>query len=175
MRVAFLMVCALAAGAPLLPGAKPSGNAGAELFPGWPETLEGRALTLLPLTAREKRFEAEYPGRFGRFSDGDREILMRFAAEHTRKLHPTSECFKASGYKVEPLPVWIDAKRVTWGAFKIWREDETMWIYERIYNDRGDSFSDVSAWYWAAVLGKTHGPWWYLTISEREPRSPPSL
>ena len=31
----------------------------------------------------------------------------------------------------------------------------------------GGSFCDVSAWYWAASLGRTRGPWWAVTVVER--------
>jgi hypothetical protein len=172
MRIAFLIACLIAGGVPLLPNSKTPVDAAAS-FPGWPESIEGRSLQQLPLTEREKRFEQEYPGRFGRFTDGRREILLRFVAERTRKLHPTSECYKANGYTVDPLAVWVDAQGVSWGAFKITRNGETNWIYERVYNDYGDSFTDVSAWYWAAILDKTQGPWWYLTISEDHERGHP--
>jgi hypothetical protein len=40
-------------------------------------------------------------------------------------------------------------------------------VYERIYDVAGNSWSDVSAWYWAALLGKSAGPWWSVVIAEK--------
>ena len=42
--------------------------------------------------------------------------------------------------------------------------------YVGIYSARGDqSWTDVSSWYWQALLGKTHGPWWAVTVTEKIP------
>jgi len=31
---------------------------------------------------------------------------------------------------------------------------------------RGGHWTDVSAWYWSALLGSSEGPWWALTVAE---------
>ncbi|MEW6730399.1 MAG: hypothetical protein AB1489_03570, partial [Acidobacteriota bacterium] len=64
-------------------------------------------------------------------------------------------------------------KQVRWGAFKASGGKETLTVYERIYDQNGNGWTDVSAWYWAAILGKTESPWWAITIathSETPPR-----
>ncbi len=71
-------------------------------FPGWPQTFEGRSLTELALTKREIAFAEDFPGRIARFSDGRREIILRWVALATRRLHPASDCFKGLGYSITP-------------------------------------------------------------------------
>ena len=164
----FVISCAAAALTPLLPqkAAPPSHFS----FPGWPETFEGRALMMLPLTQRERSFEAAYPGKIGRFSDGEREVVLRYVAEKTRKLHPSADCFKAIGYEIEPRPLWIAPNGMRWGSYKASRRGVVLWIYERIYDNAGNSWTDVSAWYWSALGGQTAGPWWAVTLAQSEPK-----
>ena len=164
----FLTACVMAASVPLLPSPPPA-PAQYE-FPGWPESFENRPITRLGLEAREQRFMSDYPGRMARFTDGEREIVLRFVAEQTRKLHPSSDCFKAIGYGIEPQPLWIDGAGIRWGCFKAVRGDEKLWVYERIHDDRGNSWPDVSAWYWAVVLNRASGPWWAVTVAQKQRR-----
>src|SRR5688500_6271051 len=99
----FAVACLLAA---LVPFAAPTPVANAHSdFPGWPETFEGRSLRVLPLSEIEQRFALSFPGRIGRFSDGQRELIVRWISTPTRKLHPAADCFKGSGYSVKPLPL----------------------------------------------------------------------
>jgi hypothetical protein len=48
---------------------------------------------------------------------------------------------------------------------------ESLRVLERIYssseNQTGQDWTDVSTWYWQALLGKTGGPWWSVTVTER--------
>src|SRR5262245_8451285 len=64
------------------------------LFPGWPSTFEGRSLRELPLSEREERFGAGFPGRIARFTDGQRELIIRWVAAPTRQLHSAADCFR---------------------------------------------------------------------------------
>src|SRR5262245_13037243 len=82
----FIVCCLLAAVAPLAPIRSDVTNEQAA-FPGWPAQLEGRNLTQLPLSPREERFAADFPGRVARFTDGHREIIIRWRSEeHTSEL-----------------------------------------------------------------------------------------
>src|SRR4051794_38007133 len=101
----FLGVCLIAAAVPLLPA--PPAPAAASGFPGWPVEFEGRPLRPLPLTALEERFADNFPGRLGRFSDGEREIILRWVTRETRTLHPAADCFKASGYELTHMPIEV--------------------------------------------------------------------
>ncbi len=163
----YLAACLLAAIVPWLP--LKSGARGVETsaaFPGWPTQFEGRQLTMLPLSEREQRFGGGFPGRIARFTDGEREIVIRWVTEASRKLHPASDCFEGVGYHVSPLPLRVDDEGKRWGSFTAARQNERLRVSERIYADGGDSWSDVSAWYWAATSDAAAGPWWAVTIAE---------
>lgn len=164
----FLIACLSAGLSPILPTAQRAPQKFD--FPGWPTSFEGRILTMLPLTERERQFEQDYPGKIGRFNAGEREVVLRFVAEKTRQLHPSAECFKAIGYVVEYMPIWIDKERVHWGCFNAWRGNENLWVYECIRDNNGNAWSDVSAWYWSALLNDTKGPWWAVTVAEARRR-----
>jgi len=165
----YLTACAVAALLPVLPMKTDSAVAreGGLLFAGWPTHIAERSLQELPLTKLEQRFMAGFPGRLARFSDGKREIVIRWVTHETRKLHPAADCFKGVGYTVTPLPLWTDSENARWGSFAATRKGETLRVYERIYDEAGNSWTDVSSWYWAAFFGETSGPWWAITIAEK--------
>jgi hypothetical protein len=144
-----------------------SGNAGAIAFPGWPTQFHGKELTPLPLTQLEERFNAEFPGKIGRFTDGKREFIVRWVTVATRKLHPASDCFQGLGYSVKPLAVHRDEKGLLWSSFAASKDNDRLRVYERIHSDSGETWTDVSAWYWAA-LRRGGGGWWAITIAEKE-------
>jgi hypothetical protein len=56
-----------------------------------------------------------------------------------------------------------------WGAFEATRGPERVIVKERITDESGKYWTDVSAWYWAALLGQTDGPWWAYTVVEPIP------
>jgi len=120
------------------------------------------------LSEREERFGREFPGRVARFTDGRREIIVRHVTEPTRRLHPASDCFAGLGYRVRPLPLHVDGAGARWGSFGAERGGERFLVRERIYADAGGSWPDVSSWYWAAATGADRGPWWAVTVAERE-------
>ena len=169
-KLVYAGACALAFLAPWLSASpKPPGGGSAEaVFPGWPTHFEGRALTRLPLSEREVRFGGDFPGRLARFTDGRREVIIRFVTGATRKLHPASDCFAGIGYRVRPMPLKVDEAGARWGGFTAERGVEKFLVYERIYAEAGGSWEDVSAWYWAAVGGNGLGPWWAVTVAERQ-------
>jgi hypothetical protein len=160
-----LFACALAAIVPLL-GARPSTMPAGD-FPEWPTHFAGKPLHTLSLGAREERFAADFPGRIGRFSDGEREIVIRWVSRETRKLHAASDCFRGIGYSITPRPLAVDKDGARWGTFVARRGEERLDVRERIYDAHGNQWTDVSAWYWAATTGKSQGPWWAVTIASR--------
>jgi hypothetical protein len=163
----YLAACLLAAVVPFLPlKVGPKGSETSAAFPGWPTHFEGRPLTPLPLSEREQRFGTDFPGRIARFTDGEREIVIRWVTEASRKLHPASDCFEGVGYRVSPLPLRVDGEGKRWGSFSAVRQNEKLRVSERIYTDGGDSWADVSAWYWAAAGDTSAGPWWAITVAE---------
>ncbi|HEX4945609.1 MAG TPA: hypothetical protein VFZ34_02950 [Blastocatellia bacterium] len=136
-------------------------------FPGWPTQFAQQLLQALPLNQGELRFEQAFPGRLGKFSDGTREIALRWVTEPTRMLHPASDCLQGLGYTVKPQPLWVDNEGQRWGCVLALRRDQTIRVRERIYDAAGHEWTDVSSWYWAATFGQTAGPWWAVTVAER--------
>jgi len=162
--VVYVIACAIAA---LLPArserlARASVNV---TFPGWPSEFEGRSLTPLPLTKLEQR--SDFPGKIGRFTDGKREIVVRWVTQATRKLHPASDCFQGIGYSVKPLPLHRDGNGSLWSSFAATKGNERLRVYEQIHSDSGETWTDVSAWYWSA-LNDGNGSWWAITIAEKD-------
>src|SRR5262245_24389500 len=76
-KLAFLLSAVAAAIVPLMDKAGGSASTSTR-FGGWPTHYEGLALTELPLTQREVAFTRDFPGRVGRFTDGRREIIVRW-------------------------------------------------------------------------------------------------
>jgi len=164
----FLAACLVAALVPFVPVSLPSHESSID-FPGWPERFEGLSLGPLALSDVEKRFEREFPGKMAKFSDGNRTIVMRWVTKETRKLHPAADCFKAGGHNVKPLPLTVDEKGTRWGSFQAIRDTEKLHVREQIRDEQGNTWTDVSAWYWAALAGKTQGPWWAVTLVGKSP------
>ncbi|MCC6355586.1 MAG: archaeosortase/exosortase family protein [Verrucomicrobiae bacterium] len=132
----------------------------------WPLALEGRRLQYRPLTAEEQRFARGFPGQIAVASMGARRIVLRFVARPTRRLHPAADCLRGIGYTVRPLPAWRDADGHVWSRFQATKPSEACVVREQITDVSGRAWSDVSAWYWAAVLGQTEGPWLAVTAIE---------
>jgi hypothetical protein len=164
---AVLLAAAAAALAPLLAAPRAATMAAQDGFPGWPTHHEGRALRELPLTPREAAFVQDFPGRVGRFTDGSREIIIRWVGAPTRRLHSASDCFRGSGYGITPLPVRRDAAGAAMGCFRARHGADDMTVCEVIHDARGESWPDVSAWYWSAILAATPAPWWSVVVADR--------
>ncbi len=167
VAAALFLVSALAA--TLAPVIAHDGNgtvALASAFPGWPTQYEGRPLIPLPMSVREQRFAQDFPGRIGRFSDGSREIIVRWVAEPTRNLHPASDCFRGIGYRIAPLPLKRDATGKAMSCFRASRDGASVTICEAVVGANGQSWPDVSSWYWSALFGKASGPWWSYVVAE---------
>lgn len=165
---AVFLVAALAAGlAPLADRPTDPAAAASRDFPGWPAQYEGRELTELALTQREASFVRDFPGRVGRFSDGRREIIIRWISAPTRRLHAAADCFRGSGYSVMPLPVRRDATGAAMGCFRAsLRGTDDLIVCEVIGNGHDQSWPDVSSWYWNAMFGSSPGPWWSFVVAQ---------
>ncbi len=130
----------------------------------WPMNFQGTSLTQLPLSAVEQRFAARFPGQIGRFTDGTRNIIVRSVQVPTRMLHPAADCFRGLGYSLQEPRVVEDAAGITWSCFTAVRTGKRRLVCERIYDLQGQAWTDVSSWYWSAVLGRTERPWYAITV-----------
>lgn len=162
----FFSVCVVAAWIPTW--RSPQGSVGsADRFPGWSSAPLPNDLSPLIPGEREARFAAGFPGKIGAFTDGERTYVVRWVRTPTRKLHPAADCLRALGYHVSPTPIFAEANGARWGTSRAQRSQEELRVRERIVDSSGRMWTDVSAWYWSAALGRSVGPWWAVTIFER--------
>jgi len=172
-----LSACVLAAVVPLATFAARGVGADTTTRPApiavaWPTIFEGRRLTALPLGERDQRFARDFPGQVGRFHDGQRELILRHVARPTRRLHPSSDCLRAVGFAIDPLPARRGPDGTTWGCFAARRGDcarptDSLTVCEQIRDaTTGRTWPDASSWYWPALAGGTVGPWWSTTVVE---------
>lgn len=166
-KIFFILACAIACLAPFLLTKPASSNSQNAPFRGFPDTFEGLKLKELDLSEREKYFAEDFPGKIGRFTDGRREIIIRWVTEATRKLHPAKTCLEGIGYATKPLPLKIDENGKRWSCFSAKKKDESLRVCDRINDEEGREWTDVSAWYWAN-FSRTKGEWWAYTVAENE-------
>jgi len=136
------------------------------LFPGWGSAPLPEDLSPVKPSIREARFALDFPGQIGVFTDGTQIYVARWVHTPTRKLHPASDCLRALGYSVKPAPILALNDGSHWGTTTARRSTELLRVRERIVDSTGREWTDVSAWFWAAVLGRSAGPWWAVTILE---------
>ncbi len=155
--------------AALLPLAQPRGAAAgvAPAHHEWPAQWDGRALRPLAASAVEQRFAARFPGAIARFTDGQRVFVLRQVNAPTRMLHPAADCFRGLGHHIGAIGLRRDADERLWRCFESTAPGgERLRVCERIEADDGSAFVDPSAWFWAAALGRSAGPWRAVTVVE---------
>ena len=162
-----LLVCA-AVLAPLLAFGTPRTPAPPDLLPASSLfTFDGLVLPLHPLppTDAEMAFAKSFPGTLASYQWGDDQVILRRVNEATRRLHPSRDCLRAAGFETtESITVTLgDGSR--WARFSATRDGIRRTIHERITSGRDDSaWTDVSAWYWAALGHPLNGPWQAETV-----------
>lgn len=137
-------------------------------FPGWPAEFEGDALAPAPLREEDHRFIERFRGELARFTRAGDEVILAWTAEPTAEMHSTAICLRGAGYRVRPEGAHQDATGALWARFTAERAATRISGRERIRDAAGHSWSDLSAWWWAALLGRTRGPWWKELIITRE-------
>ena len=133
--------------------------------PEWPQQWRGQALQPLARSAVEQRFAERFPGRIARFrvADGD-ELVLREVQRPTRMLHPAADCWRGIGWQVGTARLVRDeADRALWRCFEATHDAQRVRVCERIVDAQGQAYTDTSAWFWAASLGRSVGPWQALT------------
>jgi hypothetical protein len=138
-------------------------------FPGWPSSLHGLPLTEVGLRTEELAAAKAFPGQIGRFTDGKREVVIRWVQGATRSLHPSSDCMKAMGYSIQPKRVRRDEAGSLWNCFEASKkviETKMFTVCEQVKDDNGNSWSDTSSWFWSALFRPAGTPYWALSIAE---------
>jgi hypothetical protein len=168
MRVETIFAMSLVIAA-LLPGfhapSAPEPGFATQTESSWPTSFQGRDLIRLPLTTPEQRWAADFPGAIARFTDGERQLIVRRVERPTRKLHPSADCFRGLGYRLGESRIEQDEAKTRWNCFLAENANGERTVCERIYDERGRQWTDVSAWYWDAVFERSRGPWWAVTVA----------
>ncbi len=145
-------------------------------FPGWPTQLRGEALTQIPLSDGERAFAEDFPGHMARFKAGDAQVILRWVTRVTRQVHSSDVCYRAAGFSIYDRMIEreggteesIDGVThgvthgVTerWSTFRAEKNGEHHLVRERIRDEQGRQWTDLSSWLWQAGVGKLDGPWW---------------
>lgn len=163
-----MLLCLLwSAASALRPAATPTPVAA---FREWPTEWDGLPLRPLALSEVERRFADHFPGAIARMTDGRRILVLRQVDAPTRMLHPAADCFRALGFRIEQARLERDAEARLWRCFVTERAGAPkMRVCERIVDADGLAFTDTSAWYWAAIGGRSHGPWQAATVAQEVP------
>jgi hypothetical protein len=135
----------------------------------WPAQWHGQPLQPLALSAVERRFAMQFPGRIARFAlADDSELVLREVDRPTRMLHPAADCWRGIGWRVQPARLQHDDadNEALWRCFEATHDGQRVRVCERIVDAKGQAFTDTSAWFWAASLGKSSGPWQAITRVE---------
>jgi hypothetical protein len=130
-----------------------------------PSQWDGRPVRPLVLTEVEQRFARQFPGRIARLTDGESVLVLRTVVRPTRMLHPAADCYRGIGWRVDNVHLQLDHESLLWRCFDARRGGEGLKVCERIVDARGQAFTDASAWYWAALLDRSQGPWQAVTVA----------
>jgi exosortase/archaeosortase family protein len=137
----------------------------ARVFPGWPDQFEGKPWEPVGPGGAEAEFASGFSGETQVFRQGERLVILRWIRAASRGVHPAADCFRARGYRVAASTLVLDEAGVRWSEFVAERGGERWRVRERWRDERGESWTDVSAWWWAAQAAGAHGPWWAETVA----------
>jgi len=155
-----------------------------------PAQWQGAQLRSLALSEVEQRFARNFPGTLARFAiepqrvettqpesatgesiaaGGWQVLVQRGVDKPTRMLHPAADCYQGLGYRIAAQQLELDRQRQLWRCFEATRgqagSGQRLRVCERIVDAKGQGFTDTSAWYWAAALGQSQGPWQAVTVA----------
>lgn len=164
--VSFLVIAVAA----VVPFATPASQAIVdESFEGWPRELDGVRLEPRELSERDKPYLAGFPGEIAAFRAGDEDVLLRWVARPTRRLHSAADCYRGLGFETTPLSSSAGEAR-----FRVTMGDEDRVVSETLIDANGKHYAEVGAWYWAAMLGMSPGPWLNVVrVSDHHHLNPP--
>jgi hypothetical protein len=136
----------------------------------WPEYFMDKRLSPLPLSEEDKVFAQDFPGEIRKYQAGSDQLILRLLNRPTRKLHPAVDCFRGSGFSVTFKPIRVDREGHRWGCFEAAKRKMRLRVCERIFDQFGGEYTDVSAWFWNATFDQSPGFWWAYTLVEEVSR-----
>ena len=131
---------------------------------------KGQPLERLPLSEREVKFADGFPGKVARFTSGEHQYVIRLGAPQDETTSSSSRLFFA-GRAIPSdrcrfeLKATVNVGAASRPPGRAKRSD----VCERIFDHDGNAWTDVSAWYWAATMGQSAGPWWAVTRVAAKP------
>lgn len=155
---AHLLICLVAASVPLVSGAPARPG-----FPGFPKEFEGRPLVRLADTPEERAFFAEHPLIHGRFSDGQRTVLLRFSDGSGDGFHLARSCFEGYGYRITDLP---EQAAMGQACYRAVRSGVAVHVREYIVDGQGRRFATSEAFRRAELLRQAEPPYWGVSLVE---------
>jgi MYXO-CTERM domain-containing protein len=163
-----LLLVAAAVLALLLPGRVPHGPARSLATPP-PASFTFNGLTLplepLPPSPAEAAFAASFPGALSSHRWGDAQVILRRVTTATRRLHPSRDCLRAAGYQTTDAVTVRGGDGTEWARFTATRGADRLVIHERIVSEQdGSTWTDVPAWFWAALRHPLNAPWRAETV-----------
>lgn len=133
----------------------------------FPTSIDGRLLTPASFSDVEAPWLARFPGRIGRFTDGERLWILRMTALPTLELHSSARCLRAAGWHVEAASAHRDSQRRIWSTFIASKGERRLSVREQVQSTSTQaSWPDIDAWRWDAWLGRDPGPWCAYTSIE---------
>ena len=163
LTIALVLSCTLAALEPFFLTIPPTPVLDSEDFLSWPSTFEGQRITQVPMSELNQKYADNFPGKIAVFRTGKSRIVFRWVTIATRQLHSSETCYRAGGYKITWLPEYIDSSKVKWSVFEAINENERLRVRERVFDSSGQNWTDLSSWYWAALLNQSKSPWWVVS------------
>lgn len=130
-------------------------------------TFDGLTLPLRPLppSPMELAFAKSFPGTLSSHRWGDDQVILRRVTEATRRLHPSRDCLRAAGFETTDAITVTRPDGSQWSRFSAMRDGERLLVHERIVSGQdGTTWTDASAWYWAALWHPLNGPWQAETV-----------
>ncbi len=133
-------------------------------------SFQGATLPLRPLPATEAElaFARSFPGTLSSHGWGNDQVILRRVTQATRRLHPSRDCLRAAGFATTEAVTVSPGDGSRWSLFHATRAGVRWTVHERITSERdGSVWTDVSAWYWAALRHPLNGPWQAETVISR--------
>ena len=135
----------------------------------WLSEFDGEPLIPVDQTDFERSFQRGFPGSIATFRCGEKQIILRHITSASRKLHPSSDCLRASGHHIGPVHIQTDSQNRQWAGCTATKSGTTYLVLERITDPNGDTWTDASSWYWHALIHPNKGPWLAQTLIRRHP------